>query len=258
MKNIIPVVYDTFFCTLIAFIVLNFTLSSFMASKVSLILAITLSLLLSLLFYKTFYNKYKKNYTKNTQSREIKNLVLKLSLMKKKEQIKFFEDLFSSINVKFKTQNEQIYLTEHGFVIFLAFNFDGLNKSKILKSFNLLTSDEIGVIFTGEICNDVRNFAENFAGKIKLVSSVEIYELCKRANLFPTNDICFFVEKEKKWDFSSLLNKKRAKKYFFFGIIFMLYSFIVPIKFYYVLIGSLFLIFSLAVKLFGKTENENN
>ena len=178
--------------------------------------------------------------------------------MKKEEQIKFFEEIFSSLNVKFKTQNDCIYLTEHGFVIFLAFNFDGLNKSKILKSFNLLSSDEIGVIFSGEVSGDVKNFAQNFAGKIKLISSVEIFELCKKANLFPNNDICFFVEKEKKWDFSLLLNKKRAKNYFFFGIIFMLYSFIVPIKLYYVLMGSFFLIFSLFVKLFGKTENENN
>ncbi len=187
----------------------------------------------------------------------MKEILVRLSFMRKASQLEFFERIFSKIKVRAEVESGRIYLPDHGAVIFLHFDFDEVRKSEFIKFCNVLRDDEIGVIFSSSFSADVKEFANNFNGKIKLYSGSEVYKLLSRAEIFPENDVYFFKEKEKKWDFSLLLNKKRARNYFLFGITFLLYSLFVPIKLYYVIVGSLFLIFSILVKLFGKEEKES-
>lgn len=256
MKNYLPIISDTVFCSIAVNIVLRFLLSLFLDGTISLILSITISLILGIWFFKLFKKKNGKNDLKKEEEKQLKETLIRLSFMKKSNQIKLFERVFNKLNVKTEILNGRIRLPDYGAIIFLRFDFDGIKKSEFIKFCNLLDADEIGIIFSSDFSSEIKDFSLNFNGKIKLFNGRKVYELLKRASLFPENDVYFFREKEKAWDFSLLLNKKRAKNYFFFGVIFMLYSFIVPIKLYYIIVGSLFLTFSLVVKFFGKAEKE--
>lgn len=258
MKNYIPLVSDTLFCTVAIFIVLKFLFSLFLNNALSLIFSLTLSLLLGLMFFSVLKKKKGKNLLKKAEEKKMNENLIRLSFMKKSSILTFFQRVFSKLKVENYVKNGRIYLPEHGAVIFIHFDFDEVRKSEIIKYYNLLRDDEIGVIFSQNFSSEIKEFCSNFNGKIKTYAKREIFELLGKAEIFPENDVFFFKEKERKWDFSLLLNKKRAKNYFFYGIIFMLYSFIVPIKIYYIIIGSLFLIFSLTVKLFGKTEDKKS
>ncbi len=257
MKNYLPVISDTVFCSLAVNIVLRFVFSLFLNSTLSLILSVTISLILGLMFFKIFKKKSGKKALKKEEEKQLKETLIRLSFMKKSSQLKLFERAFSKLNVKTEIINGRLRLPHYGAVIFLRFDFDNIRKSEFIKFCNVLNGDEIGVVFSSDFSSEIKNFAINFDGKIKLFSGREVYELLKKASTLPENEVYFFKEREKKWDFSLLLNKKRAKNYFFFGVIFLLYSFIVPIKIYYIIVGSLFLIFSLTVKLFGREEKNN-
>ena len=257
MKNYLPIISDTVFCSLAVNIVLRFVFSLFLNSTLSLILSVTISLILGLMFFKIFKKKSGKNNLKKEEERQLKETLIRLSFMKKSNQLKLFERAFNKLNVKTEIINGRIRLPQFGAVIFLRFDFDCIKKSEFIKFCNLLNGDEIGVIFSADFSSEIKEFSLNFDGKIKLFSGREVYNLLKKASTLPEHEVYFFKEREKKWDFSLLFNKKRAKNYFFFGVIFMLYSFIVPIKIYYVIVGSLFLIFSLTVKLFGREEKNN-
>ncbi len=186
----------------------------------------------------------------------MKETLLRLAFMRKASQLSLFERVFAKIKVHTTSKNGRLYLPEYGAVIFLRFDFDSVKKSEFIKFYNLLADGEIGIIFSSSFPPEIKAFADNFSGKIRLFNGNDVYMLFKRAGIFPENDVRFYKEKEKKWDFSLLFNKKRARNYFLFGIIFLLYSFIVPIKLYYVIVGTLFLIFAITVKLFGKTEED--
>ena len=257
MKNYIPIISDTLFCTLSIFILLRFVFSTFLSSTLSFIFALTLSLLSSLIFFKLFKKKSGKDFLKKEEVKKIKEMTIRLSFMKKSSQLTFFLRIFKKFNLTAEIKNGRLYIKERGVVIFLHFDFDMVKKSEIIKYFNQLDGDDIGVIFSSSFSTEITSFIANFNGKLKLYDEKEVFSILKKAEIFPENDVCFFREKEKKWDFSLLLNKKRAKNYFFFGVIFMLYSFIVPIKLYYIIVGSIFLILSLSLKLFGKNLRDD-
>lgn len=252
MKNYLVVISDTVFCALSVFILFRFILSTFLSLGVAIALSLTLALLSALLFFKLFLTKNGKNDLKKREAKELKEMIIRLSFMRKASLLTFFQRVFKKVNVNAEIKNGRLYLADKDVVIFLHFDFDEVKKSDVIKHFNALANDEIGVIFSSNLSSEILDFISNFNGKIKTYNERDIYLLLKKVNVFPENDVCFFKEKEKKWDFSLLLNKKRAKNYFLFGVIFMLYSFIVPIKGYYVVVGAIFLILSLTVKLFGK------
>lgn len=257
MKNYIPIISDTLFCALSIFILLRFILSTFLSSTLSIIFSLTISLLSSLVFFKLFKKKSGKNIIKKEEEKRIKEMTIRLSFMKKSSLLTFFQRVFRKFNLNAEIKNGKLYIKEKGVLIFLHFDFDMVKKGEIIKYFNSLESDDIGIIFSSSFSSEIISFISNFNGKLKLYDEKEIFSILKKAGIYPENDVCFFKEKEKKWDFSLLLNKKRAKNYFFFGVIFMLYSFIVPIKIYYIIVGSVFLILSLTLKLFGKNVNGN-
>ena len=102
MKNYIPIVSDTLFCTLSIFILLRFIFSTFLSSTLSIIFSLTISLLSSLIFFKLFKKKSGNNLMKKEEVKKIKEMTIRLSFMKKSSLLTFFQRVFKKIN----TQNQ--------------------------------------------------------------------------------------------------------------------------------------------------------
>ena len=61
--------------------------------------------------------------------------------------------------------------------------------------------------------------------------------------------------KREKVKLRAVLNKKNAKKFIAFGLFFVLSSFFVPIKLYYLIMGGIMILFALTLWFFSKSEN---
>ena len=85
----------------------------------------------------------------------------------------------------------------------------------------------------------------------------DAFYLLKERNLIPNEDFSkVYSEKKSVNKLLELLKKKNAKKFFLFGVCFCLFSFISPIKTYYLIWGGIMLVYSTVLILFGKRENE--
>lgn len=158
--------------------------------------------------------------------------------------IKLFDSFGKTV---FKTPNG-LYIKEADSYLCPVFDFDGVTKNRVAEIYKLLNGKH-AFIFAPEFSPEVRALANVFGGKITLMDGDDVYELFKKAEMLPP------PQKEAKKQtkpqaFKTLMRtvftRKRAPRYFLFGIAFMLFSFLVPFKLYYIIFGSVMMAFSLA------------
>ena len=242
------------FCSFISFILLRFILSIFISSNLSFYFSLCISLSLLVVFFALFNSKLNKKTNKLSKDKKTLSTLTKLLFMQESELFSLFFSAFSKAGKNPKKVGGNILLEEENCLVFLHFSFDSISKSQIIKFYNLLSKNQTALILSNEFSLDIVSFCDKFQNKIKLMSGEEVYLLLEKTSSLPNNNVLYFLDDKPKVKLSNVFNKKRAKNYFFFGIIFMLYSFIVPIKLYYIIVGSIFLILSLSCLLFAKEE----
>ena len=83
----------------------------------------------------------------------------------------------------------------------------------------------------------------------------ELYLELEKLGFFPPEKYLLLDENTKpRFNLSAFLRKKNAKNFLVFGIVFSVMSFFVPLKIYYLLWGSVFLVLSLVTRLYGREE----
>lgn len=252
MKNYFAIIIDSFLCSIISFILLKILFSLFLSNTLSICFALICSIALFLVFLRIFLSKRDFNFLKIKEQKQANLTLSQLPFLKKEEIVSLFFSVFTKLDENPKKQGNKIFLPLKNSFVFFLFSFDDIQKSQIIKIYNSLYEKQSAIILTKDYSPEIEKFCQKFNGKIRLYNGEKVYYLLKKADIFPQNKILFFEDKKEKLNFFNLFNKKRAKNYFFFGIIFMLYSFIVPLKLYYIIVGSLFLILSLSCFLFGK------
>lgn len=252
MKNLFSVIVDSIFCAFIVFIVSKFILSLLIRNDLSIGFSIMLAVCFWAVFFRWFNKKRAFNKISLAEQKKARLSLTQLAFMSDLELCSLFFAVFSKLGLRPQRRGNKLYLPEKDCLVFFCFSLDGIRKSQVIKYYNLLQKNQTAVIFGKEFSNEIKDFCRYFEDKILLVDGEKTFSILKKADVFPENKILFFVEKKKPLDFSLLLHKKRAKNYFIFGLLFLLYSFIVPIKLYYIILGSLLLIFSLLCALFGR------
>ena len=255
MKNYLPIIADSLFCSFLSFFILKIIFSTFLSNTTSNVFSLVIALSMFIVFFAVFNKKFSSRTAKKKEEKQSKQVLTNLLFLSNDKVFDLFFSAFTILNKSPKKLGAKIFLPEDNVVVFLSFNIDGLNKSQIIKVFNSLLEGQKALILCYDCNAETINFAKNFNNKIKIKSGFEVYSILKEANLFPENSVLPFVKDSPKYNFKLLFNKKRAKSYFFFGIIFLLYSFIVPIKIYYIIIGCIFLLASLACFLFAKNSD---
>ena len=252
MKNYFPIITDSLFCSFLSFLILKVIFSTFLGNSTSNVFSIVIALSLFIVYFALFNKKFSSKKAKKSEEKQSKQVLMNLLFLSEDKIFDLFYSAFSNLNKSPKKLGAKIFLPEDNEVVFLSFSIDGLKKSQIIKAFNSLNEGQNALILSYDCNSDTINFAKNFNNKIKIKSGFEVYSILKKANVFPLNAVVPFIKDSPKYNFKLLFNKKREKSYFFFGIIFLLYSFIVPIKIYYIIIGCTFLIASIACLLFAK------
>ena len=147
-----------------------------------------------------------------------------------------------------------MFITEKNTTAFFFFRFDGVSKTDIVKCFNKIGKNQKAEIYSENFTDEIKAFAARFGGKIILTDGREAFNLLEKHDLLPKSKIDLDEENgTKRFDFSRLLDKKRAKSYLAFGLLFTLLSYFAPIKGYYLIFGVAFLILALILRLFGKS-----
>ena len=250
MKRL-SLISDIIFYILAFFFLFMILFNYLIGRPYSYILSATFSLVFTLISIKISQGRKNKKTLPREQEKKYLSAMTELCLKPKAKQKELFTALFIKENYYPTAKKDGIFLTEKNTLVFIKFDFEKVNKAYIVKVFNKLDSGEIAEIYSDEYENDVKDFAKLFNGRIVLKDGKDTFSLLDKHGLLPEPTL-LSDNKKKKADFTLLLHKKRAKNYLFFGLSFVILSYIVPIKIYYLVFGGIFLALALILRFFGK------
>lgn len=251
----IPAVIDAIFTSIASFIILLILFSYFVPHPFNVILSGVIALLLSLFAYKYQIKKGKKRGDDIILNKKYLDTMAQFCLTPTTELLDLVENLAKKENLVVERKKGGIFLKEKNIFVFIKFTFDGINKTDVVKYFNRVTQKEKVVILSNEFSDSVREFAERFNGKIILIDGRLLYKRLAYHQMLPENRYTILNKQVAKPKIlANLNNKKRAKSFFTFGLIFLGMSYFAPIKLFYLIVGGLMIITSLVLRLYGKTE----
>lgn len=258
MKSLrLSVLTDGFFIFTGSSVIFTVIINYFLSHKASVFLGLTLGALLTLLCIKLLTEKNNKTSVRLRENKLYKNTFLGLALMKENKILDLFYNALKNENSTVKKISHGLLLEESNTVCFFKLGFEPLTKTDVVKAFNRINRTQKALIFSENADKNVLEFINLFDNRITHVNGKQIFETLKKANLLPLTDTPNYILKRKKPRFfAELKNAKASKSFFVLGITFLLMSFIVPIKTYYVIIGSCMTVYALFLKIFGdRTKN---
>ncbi len=112
----------------------------------------------------------------------------------------------------------------------------------------------VGVKFSDE----ATTFAEGFEKRIKLIPLTELFPLLKKTDNLPEGG---YIPQKKKASFLTLLKgtfkKGKAKTYAVYGVFLLIMSRLVFYPIWYIISGSIFLIYAITIKFFAPSATED-
>lgn len=248
-KSFLLKIFDTAFVAFSSFIVFFVILNYFLGYSISIVLSVCFGLITALFAFKAFTEKNREKDAKEKKEKEVERVLGTLCFTPQKDLTALFSKLF----INFERKKGGFFDQETLTLFTPIFKFEGLTKTDIVKVYNKISKDEKAVIYTAYCKSETLDFCALFNGKIQVVYYEKVYDELSSAGLIGLirKDLNFSPAK-KRASFRGFINKKHAKKFFAFGVLFLGFSFIVPFKLYYIVSGCLFITLSIVCKFFGK------
>ena len=252
-KSYIPVIFDTAFFSFSVFLFFLSLIFRAVKSPFSYIFSALISSLFAVLVFGFLTRRKNKTETKKKEKEIIEQNLFHLSFMKKSETVALFNKAFINSGKPFIKVGSVFRLPEENTAYSVVFSADGVKKSDVVKLYNALKQNEKGKIFCAFYSRETEEFCARFNGRIILEKADKTYGFLKNNDALPQLEFAP-PTKKKKVGLKIILNKKKAKNYLVFGLIFTVMSFIVRYKFYYIAAGCFFLILAAITVVFGKSK----
>ena len=256
MRTTLSIFSDTVFSAFTTFLLSLVILNYYIDRPFSLIFSICFGVLISIIAYKRLCEKNQAVKLNKKQRQEVFNTVSALNLYTLTEQINLFSHALNSANYTVTKRKNAIYLNQFSVAIFPCFGFKAVDKTTVVKVFNCIDKGDTAYIWAGDFSKDILDFISRFDGRIKGVDGIKAYDFLSKHGCLPHTKIDITKKPNKKFNISIFLDRKKAKRFLLFGVLFVLMSYFVPIKLYYIIFGCVFLIFSLLCRFYGKTEQQ--
>ena len=137
------------------------------------------------------------------------------------------------------------------------FCYDSVTPSKIIKAYKQTPKSKNLVFLSITFSNESVTFIRDFGKRIRLIPLTEFFPVLKQTESIPDGG---FIPKKQKLGIKQLIiatfDRKRAKTFTIYGIVLIIMSKFVFFPLWYIISGSIFLIYALAVKFFAPTPTE--
>ena len=253
MKIPLSLILDAAFYLVAGFFLWFIPVNYALPRPASYVLAATLAVIFTIFAVNFSAGKKTAKFISAKTERKYNAVMTKLNLSEDKFVSDLFEKALKADGLKAEKKRGCVHLPDEKKTVFFRFGFDGVNKTELVKCFNKTDKNCKTEIYSETFSDEIKEFAARFNGKMVLTDGKEAFALLEKHGLLP-KDAAIIEEKQKAaFDFSRLLDKKRAKNYLVFGLFFVFLSYFVPIKGYYLVFGAVFLTLALILRLFGKT-----
>ncbi len=258
MKTYFLSILDSTFTAFLGFFITFILLNFYIDRPFSIIFSVCIAIPLFIIAFDKIKQKEIVKKADKQKNKQVEDLTYSLCLLEKNKTLNLFEKAIIRYGEKTLKRKEGIFIEGKPIAVFPVFSFDGIRKTDVVKVFNSIPKSYKAYIFGDKINKELEDFILRFDNRIEFVGGDKVY-----AFLEQTSSLITPAKKPVKKSFSfsdflgKLFKKGHSKKYFSFGVIFLLMSYFVPIKFYYVFCGCIFLTFSLFCRLFGKTNKKD-
>ena len=255
--NLIDKIFVTSAIFLIIFAWINFYIRDLW---ITFFLSLLFSFAVVFLLYFFLGKKQEKENLSKKEIEEMNKCFLAFRLMKKTEQINLVKELISKENAEnISLSNKKLkYSNDLGnHLVIIATDLLKITDNDLI---NLINENFNPCYDCYDIyCNDVAVVnAELLKNKkIIFINHKKLYEKFKTNNIYPsTENLCASATKLRFKDFAkSMFLPQKARSYFLCGLILIFSSIILPLHFYYIIFGSMLMLFAIICKLLPKIKN---
>ena len=255
MKTYILSVLDSTFTAFMGFFITFIILNFYIEKPYSIIFAICIAVPLFIIAFQKLQVNEKVKKADKEKNKKIEVLTYSLSLLDKTKLLNLFEKAIIRYGEKTLKRKDGIFIEAKPIAVFPIFSFDGIRKTDVVKVFNSVPKSYKAYIFGDKINKEIEDFINRFDNRIEFIDAKKVYSFLEQTLSLPKENS---LPPKKAFSFSDFLaklfKKKHSKKYFCFGVIFLLMSSFVSIKIYYVSCGCIFLTLSLFCRLFSKDK----
>ena len=250
----ISVLFDGLFAGFCLFLIFFIIFSSFSGRNVSLVCSGILGFCFFILTAFLLSKRFDKKTLILSEQPKKQNLMFYLCLY---PSDKTFIKLYGILGENLVKTPKGLFLASENAYVLPCFSFDGIKKSDIAKAYKRVNGKKT-YILTDSVTPEITSFCAQF-GNFTVYSENEVYAMFKKADML-IDETSLPTVKKQKFSVNVVINRvfkrKHALKYFGFGLTFMLFSFLVPFKLYYVIVGTIMLLLSLSCVLMPKTQPE--
>lgn len=251
IATVIDSLFTAFISFLLAFVLFNY----FTPKPYSYALSACVAALVALFTLRRLLIKFKKSADAAEEEKKKNDALNQLDFSAKPKVVYLFEKALKKSGIISEKKNGGLYLPEKKIFAHFAFGFDGATKKDIVKAFNSIKEGDVAHVFATRFPPEVRVFAARFNGAVILKDGNDVYKFLKENNSLPEITCVLSDGKpQKKNLFKEIFKKKKAKSFCAFGVMFLIMSFFVPFKLYYVIFGTALILLSVVCRIYGKKE----
>lgn len=252
--NLIDKIFVTVTLFLLVFAWINFYMRSLWTSF---ILATIISIALINIIYFFINKKQTKINNIKVNNEKIDNMFLAFKLSSKEEKLSLLNKIYS-VNYPTKFKKGVLFYEKDNkqHQIILATHFDKVDQRTLL---NLLDENATNADCYDVICVSSEYINSNiYANKsIEIINKEKLYKMFVETSVFPNTEmLAKNISKPKIKDIlREFFVPSKSKSYFFCGLILIFSSIILPYHYYYIVFGSVLLLFSIICKLLPKFKD---
>lgn len=256
--NLIDKIFISTAVFLIIFAWINFYIKDLWAT---LFLSLIFSFAIIFLLYYFLNRKHEKENLSKQEVNEMNKCILAFRLMNKTEQLNLIKKLKTKeiSSGEISVLNKKLTFTDQNgtHLVIVATNITKIDDNELI---NLINENYNSKYDCYDIyCNEtaVLNIDILKNKKIFLINKKKIFEQMKKHNLCPnTENLNPSITKYKFKDFAkAMFLPNKAKSYFLCGLILIFSSIILPHHLYYIIFGSMLMLFAIVCKILPKVAN---
>lgn len=254
-KFSLPLLLDSVFIAFSAFLLALFTFTYFIPYPFVLIAAGVFAGLLTLAGVKFLSVKRYGKLRKREEEKEYAAFITQINFMPEQKVAETIIRAVKNAGFTAEKKKDFIYIPQKNLAVFFVFGYEEVKRKDVVRAASALAANDNAIIVSEKFSQEISAFAARFDGKIQLSDGRSFFTALKKFSALPEITCRLLQEtKVKPKPVKNILNKKRAKNYLVFGIVFLAMSYFVPIKIYYVICGTIMLVLALVVRFFGIDE----
>lgn len=222
----------------------------------TLLLSVVISSIITLLFC-TFMDK--KNDKKDVllkDKKEYDAFLKTVYLMHEKEVLKLTKSYYAKQGFIVTQKSNVLFIEEKNSYVFNCLSPEKTGLEKAISAYKKTPKGASTIIIACEYDGSVFEFFSGFE-KVKLYNARDFYLCLKESELLPEIN----VENDKKFKlknpFKGVLKRENSKKFLLWGAVFLLFSTVTYFKWFYLIVGTIFLAVSCYLRFFKSFDKKD-